>query len=83
MVRRGHRDRSALGMLSGTVCGLLMLFRDLAVALVIDGFLPPALLPLGSNNHLLVNLRAHDKTLVVVLPMVPLGIRARDFDTLA
>ena len=61
------------GMLSGTACGLLLLLLlgGLAVALAMNAFLRLALLALGTVP-LLVTLLATNKTLVVLVPTVPL-----------
>ena len=62
-------------MLSGTACGLLLLLLLLlgvvAVALVMNAFPRPALLALGAVP-LLSTLLATNKTLVVLVPTVPL-----------
>ena len=57
-------------MLNGTVCGLLLLYRGLAVALAMDAFPRLALLALGAIP-LLAYLLATYETLVVV-PTTPL-----------
>ena len=57
-------------MLSGTAWGLLLLYRDLAVGLVMDAF-PRLALALGAVP-LLVSLLATYETLVVVVPTTTL-----------
>ena len=73
-------------MLSGTVCGLLLplllLLGVLAVALALNAFPRLALLALGAVS-LLVTLLATNKTLVVVVPTVPLFFHSSGLGTLA
>ena len=74
-------------MLSGTACGLLLLLLllllgGLAVALAINAFPRLALLALGAVP-LLVTLLATNKTLVVLVPTVPLCFHPSGLGTLA
>ena len=73
-------------MLSGTACGLLLLILlllgGLAVALGLDDFPRHALLALGAAP-LLVTLRATHKTLVALVPTVPLCFHSSGLGTLA
>ena len=60
-------------MLSETTCGflLLLVLAGVAVALAMNAFLHLGLLPLGADP-MLVTLLATKKTLVAVVPAVPL-----------
>ena len=58
-------------MLSGTACGLLLLYRGLAVPLAMDAFPRLTLLALGAVPLLMTLLATH-KALLVVVPTVPL-----------
>ena len=69
-------------MLSETVCGLLLLYGGLAVALAMDAFLRLTLLALGAVP-LLVSLLATYETLVVVVPTVPLCFHTSSLGILA
>ena len=68
-------------MLSGTICGLLLLYGGLAVALAMDAFPRLTLLALGAVP-LLVSLLATYETLVVV-PTIPLCFHTSSLDILA
>ena len=70
------------GMLSGTVCGLLLLCGGLAVALVMTAFPRLILLTLGSVP-LLVSLLATYETLLVVVPTNPLCFHISSLGILA
>ena len=84
--RRGRPGGFSPGMLSGTACGmlllLLLLLGGLAVALAMNAFPRLALLHLGAVP-LLVTLLATNKTLVVVVPAVPLCFHPSGLGTLA
>ena len=67
---------------SGTACGLLLLHWGLAVAMTMDAFPRLILLALGAVP-LLVTLLATDKTLVFVVPTVPLCLHTSNHGTLA
>ena len=69
-------------MLSGTVCGLLLLHGGLAVALGMDTFPRFTLLALRAVP-LLVFLLAIHETLVVVVPTIPLCFHTSSLGTLA
>ena len=60
-------------MLNGTVCGPLLLYGGLAVALAMDAFSRLTLLALGAVSRLvsLVSLLATYKTFVFVVPTIP------------
>ena len=80
--RRGRPGGLAPGVLSGTVCGLLLLNRGLVVALVMDAFPRLNLQALGAVS-LLVTLSAPHKSLVVIVPTVRRCFHTGSFDTLA
>ena len=67
-------------MLSGTTCGLLL--GGLAVALAMNAFPRLALLALGAVP-LLVTLLATSKTLIFIVPTVPLYFHPSGLDILA
>ena len=71
-------------MLSETACGLLLLLvlGGVAVALAMNAFPRLALLALGAVP-LLVTLLATNKTLVVLVPTVPLCFHSSGLGTLA
>ena len=70
-------------MLSGTACGLLLLLLSaVAVALAMNAFPRLALLT-EDSVPLLVTLLATNKTLVVVVPAVPLCLHPSGIGTLA
>ena len=59
-------------MLSGTACGLVLPHGRLAMALAMDAFPRFTLLALGAVFLLVTSLLATHKTLVVVVPAIPL-----------
>ena len=69
-------------MLSGTACGLLLLYSGLAAALAMDAFPRLTLLALGAVP-LLVSLLATYETLVVVLPTILLCFHTSSLGILA
>ena len=73
-------------MLSGIACGLLMLLLllhgGLVVALAMNAFPRVALLALGAVP-LLVTLLVTNKTLVILVPTVPLCFHSSGLGTLA
>ena len=69
-------------MLSGTACRLLLLYRGLAEALVVDARPRLTLLALGAIP-LLVTLLATHKAFLVVEPTVPLCFHTSSLGTLA
>ena len=69
-------------MLNGAACGLLRLYRGLAVSLAMDAFPRLILLALRAVP-LLVSLLAAYETLVVVVPTFPLCFHTSSFGILA
>ena len=69
-------------MLSGTAWELLLLYRGLTVAIVMDAFSRLTLLALGAVP-LLVSLLATYETLVVVVPTTPLCFNTSGLGILA
>ena len=70
------------GVLSGTVCGVLLLCRGLAVALAMDA-LPRLNLVTLEAVPLLVSLHATSQTFVVVVPTIPLCLHTSSLGILA
>ena len=87
--RRDHPGGFALGMLRGTARGsllllllMLLLLGVLAVAVAMNAFSRLALLALGGVS-LLVTLLATNKTLVILIPTVPLCFHSSGLGNLA
>ena len=69
--RKGHSGWIAPSVLCGIVCGLLLLYGCLTVALSLDTFLNLTLLPLGAVP-LRVTPLATCEIVVAVVPIIPL-----------